>query len=305
MNMDRPGLVGRLKEGLQRSRERLTATVGSLFTGRATIGPSFYDDLEEKLLAADVGVTASAKLVGALRGQGLDSADTVLSELKRQMIALLPAPGAKRDADPPRLTLFVGVNGSGKTTTVAKIGRLLRNDGRNVLLVAADTFRAAAGEQLEIWADRLEIPVLRQGSGADPAALIFDGIQASRARAVDDILVDTAGRLQTKKHLMAELEKMRRIAARELPGAPHSTLLVLDATVGQNGLVQSREFQQATPLTGIVLTKMDGTAKGGIVFSIAEELRLPVEYIGVGEKAEDLLPFSPEAFVEALFENRD
>ncbi len=301
--MENPGFLDRLKTGLQRSREKVASSIGAFFSGRTGIDSTFFTELEERLLAADVGIAASQRLVISLRSMKLETAGEVLSELKRQMVAILPRASGSGSAF-PRLTLFVGVNGCGKTTTVAKIGRLLKSEGKSVLLVAADTFRAAAGEQLEIWADRLDVPVVRQGSGADPAALVFDGIQAAKARSIDHILVDTAGRLQTKKHLMAELEKMGRVASRELPGAPHATLLVLDATVGQNGLVQCREFQQSVPLTGIVLTKMDGTAKGGIVFSIAEELRLPVEYIGVGEKAEDVLPFSPDIFVEALFENR-
>ncbi|MEW6365555.1 MAG: signal recognition particle-docking protein FtsY [Acidobacteriota bacterium] len=301
--MERPGLFGKLKAGLQRSREKVKASVGSLFAGPRRLDQAFFDELEEQLIAADVGATASSRLVAALRQKKYASADEVLVELKREMAALL-LPARPPQGPPPRLVMFVGVNGSGKTTTVAKVGRLLKEQGSSVLLVAADTFRAAAGEQIEIWADRLGLPIVRQAAGADPAALVYDGIKAAEARGADYILIDTAGRMQTKKHLMAELGKMRRIASRELPGAPHATLLVLDATVGQNGLVQCREFGQAVPLSGIVLTKADGTARGGIVFSVAEELHLPVEYIGVGEKAEDLLPFSPEGFVEALFESR-
>lgn len=300
--MDKPGFLSRLKVGLGRSRERLTSSVGGLFSPHRAVDPAMLDELEERLLAADLGVAASRKLVDELKKRKFASSDEVLPALKTGMVNMLPPP-RPHDGTKPWVTLFVGVNGSGKTTTVAKVGRLLKSAGHGVILVAADTFRAAAGEQLEIWAERLDLPVIRQRTGSDPAALVFDGIRAARAQGIDDVLVDTAGRLQTKRHLMAELEKVRRVAAREQPGAPHSTLIVLDATVGQNGLVQCREFHQAVPLTGIVLTKMEGTAKGGIVFSIAEELRLPVEYIGVGEKGEDLLPFSPAAFVEALFEN--
>lgn len=300
----KPGFFAKLKAGLGRSRELIKSSVGSLFVGKRAVDPRFFGELEEQLLAADVGVAASKALVTSLRGGQYGSSDDVLAALKLQMIEMLKRPARQPlPSTPPRMIFFVGVNGSGKTTTVAKVGKLLGSDGSTVLLVAGDTFRAAAGEQLHIWAERLSIPVLRQSGGADPAALVFDGAQAARSRGIDWVLVDTAGRLQTKKPLMAELEKMRRVAGKELPGAPHSTLMVLDATVGQNGLTQCREFTQATPLTGIVLTKMDGTAKGGIVFSIAEELHLPVEYVGVGEKAEDLLPFSPEAFVEALLGN--
>lgn len=300
----KPGFFAKLKAGLGRSRELIKSSVGSLFVGKRAVDSRFFGELEEQLLAADVGVAASKALVTALRGGQYENSDDVLAALKLQMIEMLKRPARQPlPAAPPRMIFFVGVNGSGKTTTVAKVGKLLGSDGSTVLLVAGDTFRAAAGEQLHIWAERLNIPVLRQSGGADPAALVFDGAQAARSRGIDWVLVDTAGRLQTKKPLMAELEKMRRVAGKELPGAPHSTLMVLDATVGQNGLTQCREFTQATPLTGIVLTKMDGTAKGGIVFSIAEELHLPVEYVGVGEKAEDLLPFSPEAFVEALLGN--
>jgi fused signal recognition particle receptor len=205
-------------------------------------------------------------------------------------------------AEPPAVVLLVGVNGSGKTTTIGKLGQRFKNENRSVLLCAADTFRAAAIEQLEIWGQRTGIPVVRQGPGSDPSAVLFDAVQAAKARKIDYVLVDTAGRLQTKENLMLELQKMSRTASKVIPGAPHEVLLVMDATTGQNGLEQARKFTESSGVTGIVLTKLDGTAKGGIVVAIARELNLPIRYVGVGEKAEDLLPFDSEKFIQSLFE---
>jgi fused signal recognition particle receptor len=207
-----------------------------------------------------------------------------------------------RLAEPPAVVLVVGVNGTGKTTTIGKLARLCRDEGRSVLLCAADTFRAAAIEQLEIWGQRTSTEVIRQQPGSDPSAILFDAIQAGRSRKIDYVIADTAGRLHTKSNLMAELEKMRRTAARLIPGAPHEVLLVMDATTGQNGLEQARRFSESCGVTGIVLTKLDGTAKGGVVIPIARELNLPIRYVGIGEKPEDLLPFEPEKFVASLFE---
>jgi fused signal recognition particle receptor len=207
-----------------------------------------------------------------------------------------------RVAEPPAVVLLVGVNGSGKTTTIGKLGQRFKNENRSVLLCAADTFRAAAIEQLEIWGQRTGIPVVRQGPGSDPSAVLFDAVQAAKARKIDYVLVDTAGRLQTKENLMLELQKMSRTASKVIPGAPHEVLLVMDATTGQNGLEQARKFTESSGVTGIVLTKLDGTAKGGIVVAIARELNLPIRYVGVGEKAEDLLPFDSEKYIQSLFE---
>jgi fused signal recognition particle receptor len=224
--------------------------------------------------------------------------------IREQLLEILQASerAPARVAEPPAVILVVGVNGSGKTTTIGKLAQRFHNEGRSVLLCAADTFRAAAIEQLEIWGQRAGAEVIRQRGGSDPSAVLFDAVQAARARKVDYVIVDTAGRLQTKEHLMAELQKMSRTAAKVIPGAPHEVLLVLDATTGQNGLEQARKFTETSGVTGIVLAKLDGTAKGGIVVAIARELNLPIRYVGVGEKAEDLLPFDAENFIQSLFE---
>ncbi len=258
-----------------------------------------WEGLEETLLAADVGVAATREIVDAARAaRGGDVGEAV----RGRLLALLSAaaPRSRPPSAPPEVILVVGVNGVGKTTTVAKLGRRALQQGRKPLLVAADTFRAAAIEQLEIWASRAGVDLVRGQTGAEPAAVVHDGIQAALARQADEVIIDTAGRLHTKISLMEELAKLARVAGRLVPGAPHRTLLVMDATVGSNGLAQARHFGRALGVTGIILTKLDGTAKGGVVVAAARDLGLPVEFTGIGEGLEDLLPFSPEAFVEAL-----
>jgi fused signal recognition particle receptor len=260
--------------------------------------------LEEALISADVGVAATEQIIQSIRAR--QTRDASLRDLvKAELLAILkgaesPAPDGHR----PHVTMIVGVNGTGKTTTVGKLARLIKESGRAPLICAADTFRAAAVEQLEIWANRAGVDMIRARAGADPAAVVFDAIAAGKARNRDTILVDTAGRLHTRVNLMSELDKIRRVAAREVEGAPHEVLLVLDATVGQNGLAQAREFMAVSGVNGIVLTKLDGTAKGGIAVAIAHDLRLPIRYVGVGEGIDDLIPFSPEEYVEALFQEK-
>ena len=257
------------------------------------------DAIEEALIGADVGVSAAARIVEAARA---DRVGTVRERVARVMLRIFadvpdsPAPSAR-----PHVVLVVGVNGTGKTTTVGKLANLYRAEGRSVMVCAADTFRAAAVDQLAVWTERAGVDLIRAQAGADPAAVTFDAVSAARARGRDILLVDTAGRLHTRTNLMAELEKIRRVTGREVTGAPHEVLLVLDATVGQNGLVQAQQFMSAAGVTGIVLTKLDGTAKGGIAVAIAHELKLPIRYLGVGESLEDLVPFDAEAYVKGLF----
>jgi fused signal recognition particle receptor len=260
--------------------------------------------LEELLLMADVGVPASRRIVEAVgsrarRGQSLKTL------VKEEISAILEATAASAaNGTRPHVMLVVGVNGTGKTTTVGKLANLIRQEGRSPLVCAADTFRAAAVDQLQVWADRAGVDIVRARDGADPAAVVHDAVSAAKARQRDVVIVDTAGRLHTRTNLMGELEKIRRVAAREVQGAPHEVLLVLDATVGQNGLVQAREFTSVAGVTGLVLTKLDGTAKGGIAVAIAHELKLPIRYVGVGEGMDDLLPFAPQEYVEALFQEK-
>ena len=263
-----------------------------------------FDALEEALISADVGVAAADEIVTAVkkrRTRGESLRDLVKSEI---LSILQSAEKPAGNGSKPHVVLIVGVNGTGKTTTVGKLARLIKDSGRTPLICAADTFRAAAVEQLQVWASRAGVDFIRAQGGADPAAVVFDAIAAGKARGRDVILVDTAGRLHTRVNLMAELEKIRRIAAREVDGAPHEVLLVLDATVGQNGLNQAREFMGVAGVNGIVLTKLDGTAKGGIAVAIAHDLKLPIRYVGVGEGIDDLVPFSPEEYVNALFEEK-
>ncbi len=303
------GLFDKLTQGLARTAERLAQRFDEIV--RRSDAPGRPDDgvdaetaeaLEELLLGADVGLAATTRLLEGVtrrhrRGVGLR---TLLVEELQQVFARVNGP-LVRPAAGPRVVLIVGVNGTGKTTTVGKLANRLRLDGEKVLICAADTFRAAAVDQLQIWATRAGVEIVRAQEGSDPAAVVFDALAAAKARQVDTVLVDTAGRLHTRVNLMAELEKIRRIAAREITGAPHEVLLVLDATVGQNGLVQAREFAATAGVTGIVLTKLDGTAKGGIAVAITHELALPIRFVGVGEAIDDLLPFAAEAYVEALF----
>jgi fused signal recognition particle receptor len=300
----------RLKQGLSKNRETWVQKIGAILQNRQWDETSL-DAMEESLLTADVGVKATQKLMDALRRQSPNGAEDLAQEmaarLQAAMIDMLQGSARAPKTAPlsvkPWVVLFLGVNGVGKTTTIGKLAAQYRADGKKVLLVAGDTFRAAAVEQLDIWGQRAGVDVIKHKAGSDPSAVVFDGIQAAKSRGVDVLLIDTAGRLHTKVHLIEELKKIRRVIAREQPDAPHETLLVLDATTGQNGLQQARVFKEATDVTGIVLTKLDGTAKGGVIIGIQEELGVPVKYIGVGEDVEDLQPFDATRFVQALFEN--
>jgi fused signal recognition particle receptor len=313
-------LLDRLKRSVERTRSQIAARVEELVSGEKRLDAAAMTQLENSLLAADLGVHTTRDLVDAVRRESdnspLRSAAAIKQVLKSQLLAiLLAAPAASngagagadaasgaKSAPRPEVLFIVGVNGTGKTTTIGKLAHRLRQNGQSVMLCAGDTFRAAAIEQLAVWAERTGAELISQKSGADPSAVLHDALTAARTRAVDVLIVDTAGRLHTKSNLMAELEKMRRTAAKLIPGAPHDVLLVMDATTGQNGLAQAREFTAAAGVTGIVLTKLDGTAKGGIVVAIVRELGLPVRFVGTGESADDLVPFDAEAFVTSLFE---
>ena len=306
--MEGSSFFQRLKSGLTKSRENWSEKIGSIFQNRRWDEESL-EVMEESLIAADVGVKATAKLMDVLRsespGGAEDLAQAMSSRLQQAMVQMLEPstrPAAPTPSLRPWVILLLGVNGVGKTTTVGKLAAQYISAGKKVLLVAADTFRAAGIEQLEAWGQRAGVDVVKHRPGADPSAVVYDGIQAAKSRGIDILLIDTAGRLHTKVHLIEELKKLCRVIARERPGAPHEILLVLDATTGQNGLQQARVFKEATDITGIVLTKLDGTAKGGVIVRIQEELGVPVRYIGVGEEVEDLQPFDPSRFVQALFE---
>lgn len=299
----------RLKDGLTKSRETWVQKIGFIFQNREWDEQSL-EEMEDNLLTADLGVKATQKLMETLRGLtpsgSEDLARDMSSQLQQAMVKLLQDSAAASRVEAlsvrPWVVLFLGVNGVGKTTTIGKLAAQYKADGKKVLLVAGDTFRAAAVEQLEAWGRRAGAELIKHRAGADPSAVVYDGMQAAKSRGIDVLLIDTAGRLHTKVHLVEELKKIRRVIAREQPGAPHETLLVLDATTGQNGLQQAKIFKEATDIDGIVLTKLDGTAKGGVIISIQEELGVSVRYIGVGEDVEDLQPFEAERFVEALFE---
>jgi fused signal recognition particle receptor len=305
------GFLDKLRDGLSRTKqqlvERFEAIVEQADTPAQRSKPIDVDTieaLEELLISADIGLPATERIVTAVRsrsGQGASLRDLVKEEIQTIFdgVAQAPANGAA-----PHVTLVVGVNGTGKTTTVGKLAHLLKASGKQPLVCAADTFRAAAVEQLEIWARRAGVDIVRAKDGSDPAAVVFDAIQSGKARGRDPILVDTAGRLHNRVNLMNELEKIRRVAGRAAEGAPHEVLLVLDATVGQNGVQQAREFTTVAGVTGIVLTKLDGTAKGGVAVAIAHDLKLPILYVGVGEGIDDLIPFSPRDYVEALFQQK-
>jgi len=293
--------------------QALAKTRGGFFTrlfgrGEQPITAEWLDSLEEALLRSDLSVSLVDPLMAQLRDLfstgDLKTVPKALAAVRETLVAVLAGDLRLRgDGQRPRIVLVVGVNGSGKTTTAAKLAKRLKDSGETPLLVAADTFRAAAIEQLEIWGQRAGVAVIRQKTGADPSAVLFDAIAAAKSRAIDILIVDTAGRLHTKNNLMAELEKMKRIAGREIAGAPHEVLLVIDATTGQNGLPQAREFTRTAGVTGIILTKLDGTAKGGIVIPISRELKIPIRYVGVGEKVDDLVEFSAEQYIESLFES--
>jgi len=303
-----PSLLEKLKSGVQKTRAGLVNALEDALQGKKEIDAGLLDELEFTLISADIGVRTTEEILERIRQRverhQLADAAELKGLIREQLLEILAGSerAPARVAEPPAVILVVGVNGSGKTTTIGKLAQRFKNEQRSVLLCAADTFRAAAIEQLEIWGQRTGIPVVRQGPGSDPSAVLFDAVQAARARKTDYVLVDTAGRLQTKENLMLELQKMSRTARKVIPGAPHEVLLVLDATTGQNGLEQARKFTESSGVTGIVLTKLDGTAKGGIVVAIARELNLPIRYVGIGEKVGDLLPFDAEKFIESLFE---
>ena len=302
-----PTLLEKLKSGVQKTREGLVSRIEDVVSGRKVIDADLLDELEYTLISADIGVNTTNEILERIRERvdrklvG-DSGELrgLIREYLLEILQTNDRPLAYVD-EPPAVIMLVGVNGAGKTTTIGKLAAHLKGDGHSVLLCAADTFRAAAIEQLEVWGERTGIQVIRQNTGSDPSAVMFDALSAAKARKIDYVIVDTAGRLQTKTNLMAELEKMRRTASRVIPDSPHEVLLVLDATTGQNGLEQARKFTEASGVTGIVLTKLDGTAKGGVVVAIARELGLPIRFIGVGEKIDDLLPFDPERFIDSLF----
>jgi fused signal recognition particle receptor len=311
------GFFDRLREGLTRTKQQIVSRFEEIVeradTDEQRVRPVDVDTieaLEELLISADVGIPATERIVNAVRGRarrGESLRDLVKDEIRKVFETVEPSGaghGNVSNGHHPHVTLIVGVNGTGKTTTIGKLANLLKASGKQPLVCAADTFRAAAVEQLEIWAKRAGVDIVRAKEGSDPAAVVFDAIQSGKARGRDPILVDTAGRLHTRVNLMNELDKIRRVAGRAAEGAPHEVLLVLDATVGQNGLQQAREFTSVAGVTGIVLTKLDGTAKGGVAVSIAHDLKLPIRYVGVGEGIDDLIPFSPQEYVDALFQEK-
>jgi fused signal recognition particle receptor len=305
------GLFDKLKQGLQRTTQQLkdrfddiVSLADSPEARTREVDVDTAEALEEILLMADVGVAASGEIVEAVRKRQRRG-ESLRELVKQEMLRLLEGAGTSPAiTSKPHVMLIVGVNGVGKTTTIGKLANQLRLEGRSTVICAADTFRAAAVDQLQIWADRAGVDIVRAKEGSDPAAVVFDAMTAAKARQRDVVLVDTAGRLHTRTNLMNELDKIRRVASREVPGAPHEVLLVLDATVGQNGLAQAREFTNVAGVTGIVLTKLDGTAKGGIAVAIAHDLKLPIRYVGVGEGVDDLLPFSPKEYVDAIFQEK-
>ncbi len=303
-----PNLLDKLKAGIQKTRSGLVERLEDVLEGRKEIDSELLDELEYALITADLGVHTVQDILERIR-QRVDRRQTadageIRGLIREQLLEVLRASEnpIRVVNTPPAVVMLVGINGAGKTTTIGKLAHRFLGEGRKVLLCAADTFRPAAIEQLEVWAERAGVDLIRQKTGADPSAVVFDALQAAKARGVDYVIIDTAGRLHTKENLMAELEKMRRTCQRVTPGSPHEVWLVLDATTGQNGLEQARKFTESAGVTGIVLTKLDGTAKGGVVVAIAGELHLPIRFIGVGEKIDDLLPFEPERFIESLFD---
>jgi len=301
------GFFDKIKQGLAKTKKNISIQMNNVFANFSGENEGFFEELEEALIMADTGVDTSVDAVEALRKlvkeRGIRGGEGVKVAFSEVLTGILEV--GNKDLSlgtKPSVILVVGVNGVGKTTTIGKLASKLTASGKKVLLVAADTFRAAAAEQLTVWAERAGASIVRHEEGSDPASVVFDGISAAKARGTDVIIVDTAGRLHNKQNLMNELNKITRIINRELPDADRETLLVLDATTGQNGLIQAKQFKETADITGIVLTKLDGTAKGGIVFAIADEMKLPVKYIGVGESADDLMPFEPKGFVEALLQ---
>ncbi|WAM35242.1 signal recognition particle-docking protein FtsY [Caldicellulosiruptor acetigenus] len=300
------GFFDRLKEGLSKTKKNFTEKVESLLKSFKQVDDELFEELEEVLVLSDVGVKTSQKIIENLKEkvkkEKISATEAVKELLKEEMLSIINLEN-KLSEKYPLIILMVGVNGVGKTTSIGKIANLLKSNGKKVLIAAADTFRAAAAEQLEIWAKRVGCDIIKHVEGSDPAAVVFDGIQAMRARKADVLIVDTAGRLHTKKNLIEELKKIDRVINQQMPEASKETLLVIDATTGQNALNQAKEFNQAVNISGIVLTKLDGTAKGGIIISICDELKIPVKFVGVGEKIDDLQYFNAKEFVDALFEN--
>ena len=299
------GFFDKIKAGLTKTREALSDTLGSVFSGFTEIDDDFYDELEESLILADLGVETAVKaterLRKAIREQHLKTIDEAKNALKEILVDMLSVGTNELDlSTKPSVVLVIGVNGVGKTTTIGKIATRLTKEGKDVMLVAGDTFRAAAADQLEIWAERSGASIVRQHEGADPASVVFNGIQSAKAKGSDVIIIDTAGRLHNKANLMNELGKISRIVERELPDSAKEVLLVLDGTTGQNGLIQAKEFSKIAGVTCVALTKLDGTAKGGIVIAVTDTLQIPVKFVGVGEKADDLMPFEAKEFVDAL-----
>jgi fused signal recognition particle receptor len=312
---EKPGLLERLRKAVASTKAQLVERLEEAVEGKQTVDPALIDDLEAALITADLGVRTTTDILARLRDETargkLREAAGVRSAVEQEILTILErsstGDGRREPSRPaagePEVIFMVGVNGVGKTTTIAKLARYYLAQNRTPLLAAADTFRAAATEQLEVWAGRLGVELIKQKPGSDPSAIVFDAIVAAKSRKFDPVIVDTAGRLHTKDNLMTELAKMCRTASRQVSGAPHQVLLVLDATTGQNGLAQARQFTEHAGATGIVLTKLDGTAKGGVVVAIARELGLPIQFVGIGEKLDDLLPFNPKEFVESLFES--
>lgn len=300
------GFFARLKSGLQKTRSSLSGGIENVVQGKAKVGPELLEELEETLLMADVGMNSTSFILEDLKKDvaknRIRENEEILLQLKARMTEVLSKNTKSLTfiKNRPLVILIVGVNGAGKTTTIGKLAQKWKKEGKNVLLAAGDTFRAAAVNQLQIWAERAGINCISQKSGADPSAVAYDAVKAAVSRHMDVVLIDTAGRLQTNQNLMEELKKVKRVIGKVLPGAPHETILVLDATLGQNSISQAKLFQEAIGLDGFVMTKLDGTAKGGVLFNLSEELKLPIHFIGVGEKAEDLQEFDPEKFVEAL-----
>ena len=299
------GFFDKIKSGLTKTRNAMTAVLSNVFTGFSEIDDDFYDELEESLILADLGVETALKIVKELRNRvrqnGLTKVEDARTQLKEIMVEMLDVGSTELPlSTDPAVILVIGVNGVGKTTTIGKIAKQLIEQGKKVTLIAGDTFRAAAADQLQIWADRCGADIVRQHEGADPASVVFDGIQAAKARKSNVIIIDTAGRLHNKVNLMNELNKITRIISRELPDADKEVLLVLDGTTGQNGLIQAKQFKEIAGVTALAITKLDGTAKGGIVVAVADTLQIPVKFIGVGEQADDLMPFVAKDFVDAL-----
>jgi fused signal recognition particle receptor len=312
---ERASFMNRFRRAVSKTRENLSSRIEDVFKGKKQIDASTLEELEEILIGADIGVQTALEIIEDVRKQvdrqTLRDVDELKRAIKTHLLTILEGAAKSRgvasetavpDDVRPYVMMVVGVNGAGKTTTIGKLAQRIKAEGNEILICAADTFRAAATDQLAVWAERAGVPLIQQRQGTDPAAVLFDSLKAAKARNADVLIVDTAGRLHNKQHLMAELEKMKRVAQREVPAAPHETLLVIDAVTGQNGLNQAREFMKAAPVTGLVVTKLDGTAKGGIAVAIAKELNLPIRYCGIGEKADDLVVFDARAYVDGIFE---